>query len=851
MLTIGDKQYRNLQEQVLQNQADIKYLLEEGGALNEFGIKVVGHVNTVSQLPNPATYSGEFGDAYTVGTSAPYTFYIYTRQTSGSTTPYWFNIGLFPVPSTVPGPQGPAGPAGQDGTPGSVWYSGGSDPTGAGYNQGDMYLNTANGSVFRYQNNLWIRVGSIIGPQGIPGIQGPAGNIGPQGPIGATGPKGENGKPFTIAGTLANINQLPTPTPERQNIAYLIGTEQPYDMYVIVGEGDDLVWTNVGTVSGVEGPQGPMGPAGPIGPQGPQGITGATGPEGPQGPIGATGPQGPIGPTGPQGLAGADGASISGMSRYGYKEEGDYTITQINVTLTTGQVMSFLVNARNGEAGAQGEIGPQGATGPMGPQGPKGDTGAEGPQGIPGTEIPYITIANNQEYLTSAQIKTLEESDLSYIEVTSVTDGGTTTIFKKAYVQPYNSVNPNLENPLYVCTSFSHQVTFGGYNENEPYIRALSYEKNTKAIMWYTFSPINRTVLNNTLDNYYNKTQVDGLINSITTIKMQIVDTLPTTGEDNVIYLVKDGNVYAQWVYTDGQWVELGTTEVDLSDYYTKAQTDSQIATAITPLATKEELEAYQTKAAAETTHAAIEEDISNLQTEVNARLLTSVFQTFAATQPKTNVVTQLPDYSDELPNHEYYLVIDSASISGFLYYYNAPDFLPLSASVDLGNYYTKTQTDQKIMDATVGLDGQIQAAESAIQTVQGDLMQLQSQVDTLPDQASVISMISDAEPKSVVLNVPATATNGQLENGQLDTLQANDLNYIVFDNELYTLQDKSHEAGYLVYTHVGHDTVNHFNVKCITITTATQSWGLTTKQLVSITVTDNEDGTVDINIEG
>ena len=42
MITIGDKQYRNLEEQVKKNMDDIQYILEEEGVLNELGINVVG-----------------------------------------------------------------------------------------------------------------------------------------------------------------------------------------------------------------------------------------------------------------------------------------------------------------------------------------------------------------------------------------------------------------------------------------------------------------------------------------------------------------------------------------------------------------------------------------------------------------------------------------------------------------------------------------------------------------------------------------------------------------------------------------------------------------------------------------
>lgn len=68
---------------------------------NLLGIKVVGHVDA---LPIPdGTY--EYGDAYTVGTAAPYDMWIYTRADEFHAEAYWFPVGKFPMP----GPQGPKG----------------------------------------------------------------------------------------------------------------------------------------------------------------------------------------------------------------------------------------------------------------------------------------------------------------------------------------------------------------------------------------------------------------------------------------------------------------------------------------------------------------------------------------------------------------------------------------------------------------------------------------------------------------------------------------------------------------------------------------------------------------------
>lgn len=64
-------------------------------------------------------------------------------------------------------------------------------------------------------------------------------------------------------------------------------------------------------------------------------------------------------------------------------------------------------------------------------------------------------------------------------------------------------------------------------------------------------------------------------------VKMQVVDTLPETGETDTIYLVKkdnpgEQNLYDEYVYTDTGWEHIGDTSVDLSNYYTKEETDKK-----------------------------------------------------------------------------------------------------------------------------------------------------------------------------------------------------------------------------------------------------------------------------------
>ena len=62
MLKFGNKEFRNLQEQVKKNMDDILFILQEEGVLNEFGIKVVGQEEDVSEMPTVEEYKEEVSD---------------------------------------------------------------------------------------------------------------------------------------------------------------------------------------------------------------------------------------------------------------------------------------------------------------------------------------------------------------------------------------------------------------------------------------------------------------------------------------------------------------------------------------------------------------------------------------------------------------------------------------------------------------------------------------------------------------------------------------------------------------------------------------------------------------------
>lgn len=72
---------------------------------------------------------------------------------------------------------------------------------------------------------------------------------------------------------------------------------------------------------------------------------------------------------------------------------------------------------------------------------------------------------------------------------------------------------------------------------------------------------------------YQTKSDVQALINASGHLTKKVVNSLPTTGQENIIYLVPKSSSEAENVYDEYQWISnkwelMGDSKIDLSNYY-------------------------------------------------------------------------------------------------------------------------------------------------------------------------------------------------------------------------------------------------------------------------------------------
>lgn len=94
-----------------------------------------------------------------------------------------------------------------------------------------------------------------------------------------------------------------------------------------------------------------------------------------------------------------------------------------------------------------------------------------------------------------------------------------------------------------------------------------------------------QTEINSVRADFYNKEQINELISGLSSIQVIVVDVLPTANiVTNAIYLVKSNistlqNTYEEYMYINNTWELIGTTQINLENFYDKSTIDSLLLT--------------------------------------------------------------------------------------------------------------------------------------------------------------------------------------------------------------------------------------------------------------------------------
>lgn len=128
------------------------------------------------------------------------------------------------LPNPIAGPQGPRGEIGPQGVAGThaAWTIGTDLPASA--NLGDIHL-LWNGDVYQFTKEGWVLELNIRGSQGVEGPRGFTGPKGDRGEKGEKGDRGAVGPVFKVKAELSSFGKLPKEGPTEPNEAYIIGDQ--------------------------------------------------------------------------------------------------------------------------------------------------------------------------------------------------------------------------------------------------------------------------------------------------------------------------------------------------------------------------------------------------------------------------------------------------------------------------------------------------------------------------------------------------------------------------------------------------------------------------------------------------
>lgn len=196
--------------------------------------------------------------------------------------------------------------------------------------------------------------------------------------------------------------------------------------------------------------------------------------------------------------------------------------------------------------------------------------------------IESISVNNVQQTVTNKNVNI----DLTDYALTDDIPTAVSELTNDSEFQTASDVTTTLANdgdPYQTESDVSSAITTALSNSGDTYQTASDVQNYVSSQGFIT-----NTV--NNLTNYYlkselyTKSEVDNLISAISTMSLEVVQTLPTEDiSTTTIYLLPKQsagtqNVYDEYIYLNNSWELIGNTEIDLSSYYTKTEVDNALS---------------------------------------------------------------------------------------------------------------------------------------------------------------------------------------------------------------------------------------------------------------------------------
>lgn len=251
-------------------------------------------------------------------------------------------------------------------------------------------------------------------------------------------------------------------------------------------------------------------------------------------------------------------------------------------------------DGKDGVDGQDGAPGPKGEDGAPGKDGQDGQDGAPGAKGDPGLGIKSVSINSNNHLIVTYDDDTTQDAG-------EIPGAGATGDYEEldnlpsiAGVQIIGDITL-AQLGIDIPTSTSELTNDSGFIDNAVN-NLVNYYKKSET---------------------YTKEEVQQLIQAIPQMHVAIVQQLPTEDiSTSTIYFVPrqtpdTNDVYDEYMYISNAWEHIGSTTIDLSNYYTKTQVD-------TLLAAKANAADVYTKSQVDTAISEVEDTVDSLSTSMS-----------------------------------------------------------------------------------------------------------------------------------------------------------------------------------------------------------------------------------------